>query len=145
MTNNLSNSISSWLFSYQQVLAQQAVRPEGSVISVSDAAGKLAFIYEKLRNTVDYRDEHLLRKHATARMIKRMAAPGSRGSQIAQPLVEELIRARYLPNNKIPESSVLRVQHVINKYIIIYNSAVDKNYRSEERRVGKECRSRWSP
>ena len=23
--------------------------------------------------------------------------------------------------------------------------AVDKSFRSEERRVGKECRSRWSP
>ena len=27
----------------------------------------------------------------------------------------------------------------------IYNFAVNAKFRSEERRVGKECRSRWSP
>ena len=27
----------------------------------------------------------------------------------------------------------------------IANILVDEGYRSEERRVGKECRSRWSP
>src|SRR5690606_40583192 len=28
---------------------------------------------------------------------------------------------------------------------MIFSLGVDLNYRSEERRVGKECRSRWSP
>ena len=33
----------------------------------------------------------------------------------------------------------------IDKVLEIYNSNSDFLERSEERRVGKECRSRWSP
>ena len=29
--------------------------------------------------------------------------------------------------------------------INLINTKLEKNFRSEERRVGKECRSRWSP
>ena len=34
---------------------------------------------------------------------------------------------------------------VVGKVNVDDNSAVPSEYRSEERRVGKECRSRWSP
>ena len=30
-------------------------------------------------------------------------------------------------------------------YLAVVESELDQLYRSEERRVGKECRSRWSP
>jgi hypothetical protein len=130
--DNLSNAIDNWLLNYQDIFERQKSSPSGPTIGVSDAAGKLAFIYEKIRNTVDYKEEHLLRKHAIARIIKRIATPGSRGSDIAQPLVEELIRARYLSNKTVTEQSVERLRQIINKYIVIYNSAVDQNYPTKE-------------
>ena len=34
---------------------------------------------------------------------------------------------------------------VISEYYLQNRRSVDKSSRSEERRVGKECRSRWSP
>ena len=131
-TNNLSNSIDNWLLNYQDIFERQKSETRGPTIGVSDAAGKLAFIYEKIRNTVDYREEHLLRKHAIARIIKRIATPGSRGSDIAQPLIEELIRARYLSNKTIAEETIDQVRQIINKYIVIYNSAIDQNYPAKE-------------
>src|SRR5690554_1259828 len=33
----------------------------------------------------------------------------------------------------------------INKHDVFFNPDARKSLRSEERRVGKECRSRWSP
>ena len=33
----------------------------------------------------------------------------------------------------------------INRAIFSFNNVADRIIRSEERRVGKECRSRWSP
>ena len=42
--------------------------------------------------------------------------------------------------------SVLEVDFVkIHSLYILKNTALGKDDRSEERRVGKECRSRWSP
>ena len=128
------NAIANWLDNYCAVIASQKEKTPGATVEVSDAAGKLAFIYEKIRNTVDYKDDHLLRKHAIARMLKRLAVPGAKGSTIALPLVEELIRARYLPNKAVFDMSVEQIRHAINKYIVIYNSAIDKNYNSRELR-----------
>lgn len=134
MPHTLANSIDNWLMRYKEIFTRQEAPPQEAMINVSDAAGKLAFIYEKIRNTVDYREDHLLRKHAIARIVKRLATPGSKGSDVALPLIEELIRARYLPNNAVPESAVAQVRSVINKYIVIYNSAIDQNYPPQELR-----------
>ena len=38
-----------------------------------------------------------------------------------------------------------RLQGDVNEVIIATNSSLEGETRSEERRVGKECRSRWSP
>jgi len=40
-------------------------------ISVSDLISKMSFYYEKIRNSVDYKEEHLLRKNAIERILKR--------------------------------------------------------------------------
>src|SRR5258706_11224465 len=36
-------------------------------------------------------------------------------------------------------------RHLINEIVVGEESDIDYSGRSEERRVGKECRSRWSP
>ena len=38
-------------------------------------------------------------------------------------------------------NQTIRILHDVDKHI----RAIENLYRSEERRVGKECRSRWSP
>jgi len=123
---SFSNTFANWLLGYRDFYQQQKKTPVVPTVSVNDAASKLAFIYEKIRNTVDYKEDHLLRKYAIARILKRLATPGSRGSDIAMPLVQELIRARYLANHSVPEQKVDVVRHVINKYIVVYNSAIDQ-------------------
>ncbi len=129
-----SNSIDNWLKAYQAYLQEfnKSDSYKGAVVEVSDAASKLAFIYEKVRNTVDYKEDHLLRKYAIARILRRLTTPGNRGSDIALPLIQELIRARYLANGKVPEKKVYLVQHAINKYIVLYNTAIDYQLPNKE-------------
>ena len=46
------------------------------------------------------------------------------------------------------ENKIITNFHLKNKILsslILNNQEVNQNNRSEERRVGKECRSRWSP
>lgn len=86
-------------------------------IHVSDTVSRLAFVYEKIRNIIDYKEEHLLRKNAIHRILKRRLLGG--GETVARPLIVELIQARYLPNDKVPEGKILVVQTIIDRYLAL--------------------------
>jgi hypothetical protein len=95
-------------------------------IKVSEMISKLSFYYEKIRNTVDYNEEHLLRKSAIERIIKRQiviegALKSVKSQEVAENLMIELIRACYLPNNKIPEAKINDIADIIEKYIKLRN------------------------
>ena len=82
-------------------------------IKVSEFISKMAFYYEKLRNTVDYKEEYLLRKNAILRILRRLIViEGAinlqeyKSEDISKNLLTELIRAGYLPNNKISEDKI---------------------------------------
>jgi len=90
-------------------------------IKVSDIISKMAFYYEKIRNSVDYEEEHLLRKNAIERILRReILIQGSikkiKDEFISKHLLTELIRAGYLENDTIPESKIDEVTILINKY-----------------------------
>jgi hypothetical protein len=87
-----------------------------SKIEVDEITSKVAVLYEKLRNTVDFKEMHLLRRFAIERNIKRRFIMETLKPNIARSLVEELIRARYLPNNTIPEETIKDVEKIIIKY-----------------------------
>lgn len=93
-------------------------------IHVSDTVSRLAFVYEKIRNVIDYKDDHLLRKNAIHRILKRRLLTGTAVEGVARPLVVELIQARYLPNDQVPESKVTAVQQIIDRYRAL-NHALD--------------------
>ncbi len=91
----------------------------GSKIHVSDAVSRLASVYEKFRNIIDYKDEHLLRKNAIHRIIKRRLLTGGSGDTVAHSLIIELIQARYLPNDEVAESKVTVVKEIIDRYLAL--------------------------
>lgn len=76
-----------------------------------------AFLYERLRNFVDYQEEHLLRRRAIARALNRRLLFPQPAEDIAQGLILELIRARYLLNNTIPQAKILTCTKIIEKYL----------------------------
>lgn len=94
----------------------EAQSQELETIKVDAVVGKLAYFYEKLRNTMDYQEDHLLRRYAIERTIKRRVVLESFKPKIAKTLIEELIRAGYLPNGKISESIIEPIAVIINKY-----------------------------
>lgn len=107
-----------------------------SKIQVSNLVSKLAFLYEKIRNVIDYKEEHLLRKNAIKRIVRRKLSPGIAAKKIAQPLIYELIQARYLENNTIPETKIQETTEIINKYILLMNQIFGKK-EIEAREKGK--------
>jgi len=93
-------------------------------IRVSTLISRVAFFYEKVRNAVDYEEEHLLRKNAIARILLRQIViegvlKETDSASIAEHLLTELIRASYLPNNKIPETKISEIAVLLEKYILL--------------------------
>ncbi|MFC1789939.1 hypothetical protein ACFLZP_00465 [Patescibacteria group bacterium] len=115
---------------YQASLADK-VTPEIGTIHVDEIASKVAFFYEKVRKIVDWKEEHLVRRGAIERILKRRMISELSGislvknldpHKIAEPLVIELIRGGHFTNGKIPRSKVMEVQKVLEKYIFILDN-----------------------
>ena len=99
----------------------EPVYAEDEVIQINQVIGKAALIYEKVRNSMDYQEEHLLRKNALYRILKRKLfiekiLINQSEEKLAEQIVYEMIRAGYLRNNQVPKTKVTDVLNVIHKY-----------------------------
>ncbi len=97
-------------------------------IQVSETVSTAATIYEKLRNTLEYEEEHLLRRNAIRRVLKRRIGVDVDAQALAHDLVVELIWARYLPNATLP----LRVLNEIAEVLAKYNALVQATERARD-------------
>jgi len=111
MTSSLQQLISTII----KEKAREEEKPVSEVISVSETVSVAASIYETLRNTLEYDEEHLLRRNAIRRFLKRRLSE-EHPDQMAELVLRELIWARYLPNNRIPESALGKVSNILKKY-----------------------------
>ena len=111
---------------------------ETEVIIVDEVAARVASFYERIRGIVDWREEHVLRKSAIERVLKRRMLLekglllGEDGSDVAEQFLKELIRGGHFPNRKISMGKVEEVRLLLNKYIFILEKgsvqeARDKN------------------
>lgn len=108
-----------------RLLEAMAPRPmpeassEDTRVNVHAAVSRASSVYEKLRNAIDYKDEHLVRKAAIERIVKRRALFDDEPRSVALHLIRELIAAKYLPNQTLPEALVDEVAPVIAKWFAI--------------------------
>ncbi|HLC63739.1 MAG TPA: hypothetical protein VJK25_00115, partial [Patescibacteria group bacterium] len=97
-------------------------------VQVDAFVSKIANIYEKIRNAIDYKEDHLFRKAAIFRILQRRMVIKVSIEDLAPALVKELIRAGYLENNLIPTAKVEEINGIIDKYITLFNlSGAKKN------------------
>lgn len=89
-----------------------------STIHVDEVASKVAAFYEHIRTVVDWQEEHLMRRSAIIRKLKRRFLDIETGVD-AESLIMELIRGGHFANDFIEESKIFEVQKIINKYITI--------------------------
>lgn len=129
--DGLSPFMRNFLAAYEANLRQKHGTVEPT-IKVSELLGKLARVYERVRNVVEYKGEHVLRRNAIERILRRLVweqetaiAPKALRTgdvntrHISEALLKELIRARYLPNNTIPTSKINEVERVVEKYMYL--------------------------
>ncbi|MDP3793662.1 MAG: hypothetical protein Q8R07_02815 [Candidatus Uhrbacteria bacterium] len=98
--------------------------PEGSRITVHATVSRFAVLYEKMRNAIDYKDDHLLRKAAIVRILKRHLHLETDAALVATNLIRELIAARYLPNGVLAESMIGEAALVIKKFQVVKKTRI---------------------
>lgn len=96
--------------------------PGEETIEVSVPASTAATIYEKVRNTLDYQEEHLLRRNAIHRILKRYRGAGDQPESMANDLLKELVWAKYLPNKSIPLSLAKTLAKILSKYEVLFSA-----------------------
>jgi len=90
-------------------------------VQVDSLVSKLAFLYEKIRTAIEYKEEHLIRQSAILRILQRRLLIKVSMENLGISLVKELIRAGYLENGLIPASKVEKVNRIIEKYLAVIN------------------------
>lgn len=98
-----------------------------NAIHADEIVGSVAFIYEKLRNIVDFKEERLLRKEAIHRILKRKLFLQDikklmlidLKQQVAESLIKELIQARYIINDTLPKKKIPEIEKVIDRYLLL--------------------------
>lgn len=97
-------------------------------LHVDELASKVAKLYEGVRRVIDWKEEHLLRRTAMERILKRSLISEISGihiiadldpNQLAEPLILELIRGGYFHNDSIPKDKIFEVQSLLKKYIFV--------------------------
>lgn len=92
---------------------------ETSRIKVHAAVSRFSVLYERIRNAVDYKDDHLLRKAAILRILKRQTVLERDPSVIADQLIRELIGAKYLPNDELDERLIVSAAVIVRKFLAV--------------------------
>lgn len=112
----LSNFTRALLGSLKQ-LKTRARPDELSKIAVSQAVSFFALVYEKLRNAVEYREDHLIRRAAIERILTRRLTLNPEGKHEAENVLRELLWARYFANGSLGGKELIDIQQIINKYL----------------------------
>ncbi|MGB9743167.1 MAG: hypothetical protein ACPLW9_00390 [Minisyncoccales bacterium] len=94
-----------------------------STIHVDEVASKVASFYEKIREIIEWKEEHLMKRVAINRNLKRRILFTNQSKSIAEPLILDLIRGGHFPNDQIPETKINEVEKILDKYIYILNNA----------------------
>ncbi len=102
-----------------KTIKAKLVPDETSRISVSQTVSFFAIAYEKLRNAVEYRESHLIRRAAIERILKRRLALNPEAAGEGENLLRELLWARYFPNESLGEDDVIAVQKLLDRYVKI--------------------------
>ncbi|MFH0988151.1 MAG: hypothetical protein V1763_02160 [Parcubacteria group bacterium] len=137
----MSKIISNLIHSIGEVTSPGPVEEK---IVVNTVLSKAALAYEKVRNVLDYKEEHLFRKNAIYRILKRKLVLERvilenylldyyHQDNVAEHLLRELIRGGYLIGD-VPLKMIEEVDAIILKYNLLFNEIKKLEGRLERKR-----------
>ncbi|NMB91256.1 hypothetical protein GYA37_00210 [candidate division WWE3 bacterium] len=127
---NLSKPFDDYIKRFKEAVVEEN-KYASNPVYVDEIASKVAVVYEKVRKVIDWKEEHLLKRSAVERILKRRLVskiyginilPDINPEEIAEPFVQELIRSGYFPNGKIGREKIVDIQRLLEKYLYILKS-----------------------
>jgi len=126
-----SNEFNSLLNFYYIWWEEKQKLEEKEKIKVSGGIETLAFVYEKIRNAIEYKGENLLRRYATERILRRYFWINSFWDyqKIAELIIKELIWARYLKEEEVTVDKINEVEKILKKFLSLLNFSQEKGWK----------------
>ena len=121
-----SQGIDRLLEEYKGWYRDSTVHEVEGVISVDEVIARVASFYEKIRGIVDWREEHLLRKTAIERILKRRMMIQKFDEDFAEHFLSELVRGGHFPNKRITFAKVDEIQTILEKYVFLFGESQNK-------------------
>lgn len=100
-----------------QRISTEAVQDEGDFIEVSKTVSFFAIAYEKIRNVIEFKDDHIIRRNAINRIVRRRLAFNPSLTNESLSIAKEIVWAGYVSTNRIPEQKIDRLDKIIRWYI----------------------------
>ena len=88
----------------------------------------LARVYEKARNALEYRADHLVRRAAIERILKRLMVYEKDPAGLAKLLLTELKWARYVSIAELEQVKETELTQTLERYINIFDSGVSREW-----------------
>lgn len=94
-----------------------------------DPVGSLAHVYEIARNALEYRADHLVKRAAIERILRREILFTNKSDVIAEELLQELSWARYVNEDENGSEQKNQIQEALNRYLPVFsNSKIDRDW-----------------
>lgn len=112
----LSDPIEEFLTVVDAEVQKKSQLQQKKKVLTEEEANQIAYWYEKIRAAIDYREDHLLRRTAARRILKRIFIFEGRTKGIADMLLKELIMGGYLKKEDLDEDKLVVIDKVLEKY-----------------------------
>ncbi len=141
-----SPAVAKLIKTHRDYYKKQRSEPDVATIHVDEIASKVALFYEKIRKIVDWKEEHLVRRGAIERILKRKMISKISGislssefnpGKIAEPLVLELVRGGHFQNDRIPKKKIVEVENILKKLAFIFENNQLEIYKQSTVKIKK--------
>lgn len=122
------NSLSD-LVSELRLIEKKEKKKKTSSIHINKVVKSAASFYEKMRNTIDFKEEHLLRRGAVQRIITRRLGFGQSSKVVSKSLIYELVQSGYIKNDSVEKKSIKKISVILEKYLTIVEKLDKKRAR----------------
>lgn len=117
----LTQALLSSLKSFEEIK-----RDDSPKIEVSETVSFLGALYEKMRNAVEYREGHLVRKAAIERILRRRIVLNQGGAEYIETLVKEMLWGKYLSTGSVTEKTVEEAKKTALRYFELRRTVISQ-------------------
>lgn len=105
-------------------IKEKKIAEDTESVDVSRTVSFFALIYERIRNVIEFKDEHIIRRNAINRIINRRLVFNPQLTDEGLSIAKEIAWAGYFKGDKIPESKITQLENSIAWYMNLRQSLV---------------------